>query len=448
MTLADSNGDASPARERDRSRRRLLGEAAAAASLALVGGRRTFAAEAAKRPAGTAPGLEPFDEMMAKFMTEHEVPGAALAVTRKGKLVYARGFGTRAAGRVEPVVPDTLFRIASLSKPFTAVAVLQLAERKGLDLDKPVLQCFPYQRMVRGKVADARWEKVTIRHCLHHLSGMDRGKSGDPIGMLGEIRKATGAAYPIPPEAVIGFALQRSLDAEPGERYAYSNVGYLILGRIIETASGKRYGDYIRDEVLKPLGIKSMQLGRALPENRPAAETAYFDRKNRTGPCIYPPKVVKPVPLADGAFNFEGYEAHGAWVASAIDLARFMAAFDDRKKCSLLSEKGIAAMYARPPKFPGDATPDGPVYYACGWQVRQVMGPSINAWHNGLLNPGTSTLMVRRRDRTNWAVLFNTDADADAEGKALANGIDGPLHAAADAVKAWPDVDLFPTYYG
>jgi CubicO group peptidase (beta-lactamase class C family) len=447
------------------SRRAVL--ATAAGALAVVGTSRLLsppasAARLADDATGRQEALKPFDDLMARFLKEHEVPGASLAVTRRGKLVYARGFGRRSPTNDAAVAADTPFRIASISKPFTAVAVLQLAERKGLDLDKPVLECFAFRQAMGGgrDLGDPRWRNVTVRHCLHHTSGMDRDKSGDPIGMLGEVRKATGVTYPIPPEAVIGFALGRPLDADPGQRYAYSNVGYLILGRIIEAWTGRPYADVVRDEVLKPIGITGMRLARALPEDRPPAEAGYFDRKNRTGPGVYPPKVGQPVPLCDGASNIEAYEAHGGWVASAVDLVRFAAAFDDRRACPLLSEKSLALMYERPAKAAGDDQPDPPVYYGCGWQVRQLArragdggagdgvagesGCAINAWHSGLLLPGTSTLLVRRHDGLNWAVLFNTDADP--KGKALAGIIDPLVHRAADAVTAWPDRDGFADF--
>ena len=83
--------------------------------------------------------------------------------------------------------------------------------------------------------------------------------------------------------------------------------------------------------------------------------------------------------------------------------------------------------------------PKEPVFYACGWQVREVGGGRFNAWHTGLLD-GTSTIMVRRHDGTDWAVLFNTDRSQD--GQVLSNKIDPLVHAAADAVKSWPTQDL------
>jgi N-acyl-D-amino-acid deacylase len=265
--------------------------------------------------------------------------------------------------------------------------------------------------------------------------------------MLSEIKQALRIDYPIRAEAVMRFALGRRLDFEPGQRFAYSNVGYLILARVIESVSGETYEAYLRKSVLNPLGITQMQLAHARPDSRPKTEVSYFDRDRRTGPCIYPPNVGQIVPLADGGFNIEGYEAHGGWIASAIDLVRFACAFDDPGRCPLLSADSIARMFERP-RFTqdnGDGHDVPAAYYGCGWNVRPVKQNSMNTWHDGLLIPGSSTLLVRRSDGLTWAVLFNTDKGVN--GTVLAGAIDPMLHRAADTVRAWPDTDLFPDYY-
>ncbi len=236
------------------------------------------------------------------------------------------------------------------------------------------------------------------------------------------------------------------LDFDPGEKMVYSNLGYLVLGRIIEAVTGQKYEPWVKKNVLAPVGAARMLLGKGLPENRGKGEVKYYDSKKRSGACLYPPKVGQQVPLPDGANNIEGYEAHGGWIASAVDLVRFASAFDYDKKSPLLSATAIKEMWARPAGAAGFDEKGKPKtsYYGCGWSVRPVgdTGKS-NTWHNGLI-PGTSSLLVRRNDGLNWAVLFNTEANAD--GKALSNLIDGPMHEAAAAVKKWPDTDLFGKY--
>lgn len=389
--------------------------------------------------------LAPFDDLLTTFVQENKVPGAALAVTRGGKLLYARGFGYADPDKKTPVQPASLFRIASVSKPITAVAVMQLVERKKFKLDDKVTELMGLKAVVPpgGKV-DERWQKITVRQCLQHTGGWDRGKSFDPIGRPGIIAKAVGSGPPVPPADVVRYMMGQPLDFDPGERAAYSNLGFLILGRIIAATTGMGYEEYVRKEVFGKLGVTTAQLGKALPEKRAKDEVRYFDSKKRTGVCLYPPRQGETVPTPDGAANFEGYEAHGGWIASAVDLVRFASAFDDPTKCPLLSAASITDMWARPAGKPGTDADGKPTatYMGCGWSVRPVGGNRLNAWHGGYIS-GTEALMVRRWDGLTWAVLFNTN-DTPA-GQRLSGLIDPKLHAAAGAVKAWPDKDQFPT---
>ena len=422
--------------------------AAGAAGLAARG--PGFAQVSAGTPPVTGaanPDLEPFDRLMTSFIAENKVPGAALAVTHASKLVYARGFGCADVEKNEPVQPAALFRIASVSKPITSVAVMQLVERQKLRLDDKVmdlLKLTPF--LASGAKPDARWKQITVRHCLQHTGGWDRGKSFDPIGRPSQIAKALGIRPPVTPADIVRYMMGRPLDFSPGERYAYSNLGYLVLGRLIEAATGEDYQTYVKKKVLGPLGVTTARLGRALFENRAKGEVRYYDAKRRTGPALYPPRLGQQVPVQYGAENFEAFEAHGGWIASALDLVRFAAAFDDPPACRILGAKAIADMWARPEGAAG-REPDGklkPAFYGCGWNVRPVgtTGKSNN-WHGGFI-AGTESLLVRRWDGLNWAVLFNTHHNP--EGKSLAGLIDRRLHQAADKVKAWPDTDQFDRF--
>lgn len=427
------------------SRRTFLRNAGAAALLAATASVycQAVATEEPQASGDAVPGLEPFDELMTAVLRDHEVPGASLAVSRGGRVVYARGFGVADGSTRRPVTPESLFRIASIAKPITAVAVLQLVEQGKIGLDEPILTYLPpdLSEAAPGRAKrDERLGRVTVRHCLQHRGGWDRDKSGDPIATPAEVATALGIPFPVTPAAVVQYALGRPLDFDPGDAFAYSNVGYLLLGRAIEMASGTSYEDYVRTRVLAPLGITRMRLNRALPEDRPAEEVGYLDRRARTAPCVYPPKAGQLVPLADGAMNVEAFEAHGGWVATAADLVRFASSLDDAAHCPLLSAASISTMFARPDgkaAREADGTPAA-AYYGCGWMVRPVAGTGkANHWHSGLLLPGTSTLLVRRWDGLNWAVLFNTDASS--KGGDLAGHVDPLLHRAADAVRAWSE---------
>ncbi len=392
------------------------------------------------------PQLAPFDKLLTAFVAEQRLPGAAVAVTRGGKLVYARGFGFANVEKKIPVRPRSLFRIASVSKPITAVAVLMLVEQQKVKLDEPVLN---YIRLKPALPAGARigrrWAKVTVRECLHHTGGWDRDRKGgfDPIAVPRRISKSLGLGGPPSPDDIVRYMMGRPLDFEPGAKMVYSNFGYLVLGRIIEAVTRQRYEAWVKKHVLAPVNVVDMSLGKGLLRNRAKGEVHYYDSQKRTAPCLYAPRAGQLVPLPDGAENIEGFEAHGGWIASAVDLVRFACAFDYGHKSPLLSANGIKQMWARPQGAAGHDASGKPkaAYYGCGWSVRPIGNTGrANTWHNGLI-AGTSTLLVRRWDGLNWAVLFNTDANAS--GKPPADLIDGPMHRAADEVKTWPDEDLF-----
>jgi N-acyl-D-amino-acid deacylase len=385
----------------------------------------------------SVPALAPFDRLMTSFVKNHQVPGAALAVSRHGKIVYARGFGYADVDRHRPVEPDSLFRIASVSKPLTATAVMQLAAEKRIALNDSVFDRLPAREWLSPK-ADDRLKRVTIRQLLHHTGGWDRSVSFDPIGRPLEIAKTLRKALPVGPNEVVRYTLTLPLDFAPGTRYAYSNVGYLLLGRLIEEVSGLNYQAFVKEKVLAPIGVTRTKLGRAWVDDLDRDEVRYFDSKRREWPAVNGPRLGAKVPLVYGGENFEAFEAHGGWIASTIDLVRFASAFDDPANSKLLDANGIAEMFARPEGAPGFAD-DGkprPAFYACGWNVRPVgQEGRANTWHSGLI-AGTSSILVRRYDGLNWAVLFNIDSAPT--GETLSGLIDPLVHQAANAVKTWP----------
>jgi N-acyl-D-amino-acid deacylase len=388
-----------------------------------------------------------YDDLMHDFMREHRPPGAALAVARNGKLVYARGFGFADTEKKEPVQPNALFRIASVSKPLTAAACFRLIEKNKLRLDTRVFEVLGYHpKSASSAHADPRLNQVTVRHCLQHTGGWDRNKSIDPMGnrAIRTIAQSLNSRPPIKPEQIIRYMMGQPLDFDPGSAYAYSNFGYCILGRVIEKVSGLTYGEFVRKQVLEPLGIRRMRLARNLLRDRAPGEVHYYDSKKRTGPALCGPELGRPVPLPYGAEALETMDANGGWIASTIDLLRFGTAFDVPEQSKLLKLDSIRTMLARPEGAPGRKR-NGDLkdaYYACGWNVRPVDAEHnrFTKWHDGLL-AGTSTLLVSRSDRICWAVLFNCDATE--QGKRFASMIDPLLHGPANRIKDWPSFDLF-----
>lgn len=392
------------------------------------------------------PSLPSFDRAMAEHMEPRGIPGAALAVLRSGRLVHLRGYGKLDRDREERVLATTPFRLASLSKPITALAVLRLVDARKLALDEPILRRVEVEPLLEEGVAeDPRWKHVTLRHCLQHSGGWDRGKSFDPMFRAVAFARLLGHEAPASARDVIRVMRGRELDFDPGTRYAYSNFGYCLLGRAIEAATGASYEEHVRASLLAPLGAGAMRIGRSLPAQRAPGEVRYHlplaHAEKRVESAF--PEAGERVPAPDGGFHLEAMDAHGGWIASALDLARLLAALDRPGAEPLLAESSRRALQERPaPPLGRDAEGrESETYYGLGWMVRprKEEPTRVNLWHAGSL-PGTSTLMVRRHDGLSWVVLFNQRQESDA----LPDGaIDGALHRAAGAVEAWPAEDLF-----
>jgi N-acyl-D-amino-acid deacylase len=401
------------------------------------------------QPTGVAhPKLAAYDDLMTRFLRDHQLPGAALAVSYHGRLVYARGFGHANVEKQEPVHPASLFRIASVSKPFTATAVLHLIEKGRLKLDDKVFEILKVEpHLEPGAKLDPRVHRIEIQHCLRHTAGWDRDKSWDPMSAEAaeEVARALKAPLPIVPRQIVRYAMGKPLDFAPGTAYAYSNFGYCVLGRIIQAVTKKTYEEYVTNQILSPLGITKMRLGKNLLKDRAPNEVKYYDGGKRTGRAISGPNIGKQVPLPYGVECIETMDANGGWVASAVDLVRFADSFDDPKKCPVLSEESILTMFAPPPGRVGHR-PNGrpkPTYYGCGWDVRPEPRVKFTKWHGGGL-AGSNSFLIGRGDGINWAVLFNSDTDA--KGKDVVPLIDEPLHKTADGIKDWPEVDLFSKF--
>ena len=177
---------------------------------------------------------------MEQFMSARKVPGGALAVVKDRRLVYARGYGWADREGEEPVKAESLFRIASISKPVTSAAIMRLVEAGKLSLDKHVAELVAVEPVVpEGKKPDPRLQEITIRQCLQHTGGWNRDVSGDPMFRSVDIARAVGAPAPARQEAIIRYMFGQPLDFAPGASYAYSNFGYCLLGRVIEKVTGR-----------------------------------------------------------------------------------------------------------------------------------------------------------------------------------------------------------------
>lgn len=386
-----------------------------------------------------------FDKVMEDYMSPRNIPGGALAVIKDGKLVFAKGYGWADRDKKLPVKPDSLFRIASISKPITAAGVMKMVESGKLKLDDKAFEILNLQPVREpGEDPDPRLATVTIRQCLQHTGGWDRDQSGDPMFLPALIAQKTGTPPPAGPDAIIRYMLGQTLDFQPGEHYAYSNFGYCVLGRVIEKLSGQAYDAYIQERILKPAGIQNMRLGATRESGQAPGEVKYYMPDHDMANSVFP-EVKEKVLWPYGGFYAGAMDAHGGWISSAVGLMRFAAALDDPARSPLLKPETIAEMVA-PPPAPVSRKTDGSLgekYYACGWDVRpQGHGGHADYTHNGSL-PGTFTIIMRRGDGISFAALFNQrSSNPNFPDPAILNA----LHKAADSVRHWPPEDLFPKW--
>jgi len=392
------------------------------------------------------PGLDAFDELMQQFFEKNQPLGASLAVAYRGRLVYAKGFGFADLDGKHPVQPTSLFRIASLSKPITAAAVMKLSQDDKVGLDQPIVPLLELDFLPQDQEqwADPRLAEISVRQCLQHTAGFDMAVSGDPFAMSRPVRVALDVEFPLSKENLLQFALTRKLDFDPGHKYAYANIGYLMLGRLIEQRSGQTYEEYVQQNILHPLGIRRMQLARTLKEDAAEGEVQYRDAKGRTGANVLGLESTDWVPFPYGIERIENISSAGGWLASAVDVTRFASQLTYPHRRPLLTQESLEQMFGAP-QISGPKPDWQGAYYGCGWVVRPAEGMPLpwSYWHTGQL-AGVSTLLVARADGVCFAVLFNQDYAPD--GQTLAGHVDPLLHPPANGVGRWPAGDLFDRY--
>jgi N-acyl-D-amino-acid deacylase len=386
-----------------------------------------------------------YDLAIAAFMRKLSIPGGAVAVMRDGKLIYARGFGYANVENKTPVQPDALFRIASVSKTITAAAVMKLVEEGKLTLDDRVAPLIAHLSAAPGATVDPRWEQITIRHLLNHAAGWDRTKPNggfDPIDRPAIAAAAVNAPAPASSETLIRYMKGMPLDFTPGERFAYSNFGYIILGRVIERVSGMAYETFVRTRVLQPVGATRTQQGRSRMADALPDEVKYYSPPSSSIDALLVPSVFPGeglVPLTYGGYHVEAGDASGAWVSSTIDLLRLVGGIDGRAtRPDILGAALISDMTSTGAPFACGA---GTCHYGAGWFVNLAQGDG-NWWHGGSTH-GATAMLVRTSNNLAWIGLFNgrTVLPINSESE-----IDATLWKAFLGVTSFPTHDLFSTF--
>lgn len=344
------------------------------------------------------PELATFDARMPALLREYRIPGGQLAVTYEGRLVYNRGFGYSDTVNRHFVQPNSLFRLASISKSITSIAVMHLFEHGVLHLDDRVFgEHGILNDTVYRSAIDPRYFDITVRQLLNHSAGFEFVYPSDPLFQTHAIAIAMGVPPPTESaELLIRWALHHvMLQYTPGTSASYCNFGYAIVGAVIEKVTGRRYEEFIRDTILLPLGITEMRAGRTLSQDALPGEVTYYDYPGAPLATSIYTGIPNSVPAPYGGYHWEAMTPAGGWVASARDLCRLLVAVDRYPtNPDILLPGTIDTMTHSSSTWPG---------YALGWNV-----DGDDYWNAGGIQ-GTATVFKRNgTQQLTWAVVFNS----------------------------------------
>ncbi len=334
----------------------------------------------------------PLDEIVLELMNTYQIPGLSLAAAKDGTFAVVRGYGWSDVENRKPVVPRTLFGLASVSKSITAVAVLKLVETGKLSLDDRAFKILEHVKPFPGDAPDPRLGEITIRHLLLHEGGWNRFKSGEPRIRAPKIAMRRGLPEPVTTEDLIRVMMGRPLDFAPGSAAVYSNLGYAIAGLIVEKTTGKGYEQSVQDLVFEPMGLlqANFRLNAHFGEPRPKRMARRYDADGR-------------LVERDGHWEYAMFS--GGWLGSPLGLVKFLRALEPSPdRPGFLSANLTSEMLAAPASHLGQR-PDGS-HFGLGWDSVNATKRGVGYGKGGALE-GVFAYIEHTPEGVDWAVLFN-----------------------------------------
>ncbi|MFC2152407.1 serine hydrolase domain-containing protein [Bacteroidota bacterium] len=373
--------------------------------------------------------VQGLDKQINDFMKKWNIVGASVAIVKDERLIYSKGFGYADSESKIEVEPKHLFRIASVSKLITAVAVMKLVDDGMLSLNDTI---FGPNGILNDEkyleIKDKRVLNITVKNLLNHTTGWTN-KKGDPMFMNLAIGREMKTELPLKTETIIQYVLQnRKLDYTPGKKSIYSNFGYALLGPIIEKITNNTYENYVISEILNPLGIYDMHLGKSLPEERFENEVKYYGLKGERE-VLSSFGTGERVPKYYGGNSIESLGAAGGWVATPTELMKLLVAIDGfNLREDILSNESINEMTKSSRKI-----------RPFGWT-----GTDSNGfwWRTGTLS-GTSALLKREQNGLSWVLVINTTPKYGAR---FPVQINKTMIRGLATIDNWPTYDLFDYY--
>lgn len=311
------------------------------------------------------------------FRQQFRVPAMSAAISKNGRFVYDHAGGMADRRHLTQAQQNTLFRIADLSKPITAVTIFSLIEAGKLKVTDKI---FGPAGILGTKYGNAPYKpyvaEITVDHLLTHTAGGWAAGNNDPMMHNNGWNQ----------EKLIASTIENvPLTSAPGTQWAYSNFGYCLLGRVIEQVTGQSYETYVQATILSPCGITGMQIANNSERHRLSDEVVYIGQYSED-----PYKI-----------NINRMDSSDGWIGSSTQLIQFLNHVAGAPNIpAILKPDTIRAMTT-----PAAAYPQGDARYARGWMVSSNGAGSW--WHGGSL-PGSTSLMVRNPDGSCSAVLCNT----------------------------------------
>ena len=320
------------------------------------------------------------DDAVSNFLTKYSIPGASLAVSKNGKLVYRKGYGLADKESGEKVNVDHRFRLASVSKTYTAAAILKLVEAGKFSLDSKVFGQGALLGTQYGTLPYSdNLSKITVSHLLKNTTGgWAAGSGGDPIDQNPQMNNDDFLNWVL---------INKPVKYAPGTRYDYSNMGFFIAGRIIEKYSGKSYSVYIK-EMVNAVGDKNTDIAGPALADRKTNEVKYYGNSS-DAPWIY-------------VIALKRRDADGGLMTTATDLLRFITAIDGfNTRPDILNASSLKAM--------GTGSGAAP--------LSNSYGLGIGLWDDILFNygslPGTRTGFMRSTNGKCISLLLNSRQDTN-----------------------------------
>lgn len=351
------------------------------------------------------------DSKVASFMSTYNIPGASLAVSKNGKLVYIKGYGKANTASSEAVTTAHRFRLASVSKTFTGAAILKLVQDGKLNLDAKVFGTGAVLANDYGTAPyNSNLSNITVRHLLQNVTGSWGAATGGDV-----IDQNPAYSYKQLLDWIINT---RPNPNAPGTLYDYSNVNFCIAGRIIEKISGKSYINYIKEDLMAPIGGTQTDISGKTEAEQKTNEVKYYGQGN------------------DAAFvyniGFPRRDADGGLMTTATDLLKFVNAIDGfATRPDILNTTSLTALTTPSTAYSG---------YACGIGIWSAE----NVWYNYGSLPGTRTGFMRHSNGMCVALLLNSRVDPSAGENPFVYAMQDVL---LDLVKSssyqWQPIDQF-----